>query len=224
MLAAREFKPRRGQREMIAQVARTLTGDAPRIAVIEAGTGTGKTAGYCLAAIPAAQALNKTLVISTATIALQEQVTLHDIPDLKANAGLEFSATLAKGRGRYVCLKRLDDHLKYQGQQEMALFDVGDSDHVVLYQSMLEEIARGQWDGELDSWPTELPDGAWSGVTTDHRGCSNNRCSFFKQCPFFKARNNLEGSDVIVANHDLVLADLALGGARYYPSLKIAFL
>ena len=121
-LDARGFKARRGQREMIAHVARTLTGDAERIAIIEAGTGTGKTAGYCLAAIPAAQALNKTIVLSTATIALQEQVTIQDIPDLKDNAGLKFSVSLAKGRGRYLCLKRLDDHLKYQGQQDILRF------------------------------------------------------------------------------------------------------
>ena len=216
-LDARGFKPRRGQREMIAHVARTLTGESPRIAVIEAGTGTGKTAGYCLAAIPVAKALDKTIILSTATVALQEQVTLHDIPDLKQNAGLKFSVALAKGRGRYLCLKRLDDHLKYQGQQEMALFEVGDSDHVALYQQMLDSFARGEWDGELDSWPHELPDGAWSPVTTDHRGCSNNRCSFFKQCPFFHARGELEGTDVIVANHDLVLADLALGGGAVLP-------
>ena len=68
-LGARGFSPRRGQREMIAHVARTLTGETNRIAVIEAGTGTGKTAGYCLAAIPVAQALNKTVVLSTATVA-----------------------------------------------------------------------------------------------------------------------------------------------------------
>ncbi|MEM7098079.1 MAG: ATP-dependent DNA helicase DinG [Pseudomonadota bacterium] len=216
-LAARGFNPRRGQREMIAHVARCVTGDAPRIAVIEAGTGTGKTAGYSLAVIPAARSLGKTVILSTATVALQEQVTLHDIPDLKNNAGLSFSVALAKGRGRYLCLKRLDDHLKYQGQQEMALFEATDSDHVPLYQTMLEAFARGEWDGELDSWPDELPEGAWAGVTTDHRGCSNNRCSFFKQCPFFRARGDLEGTDVIVANHDLVLSDLALGGGAVLP-------
>lgn len=216
-LDARGFSPRRGQREMIAHVARTLTQDRNRIAVIEAGTGTGKTAGYCLAAIPTAQALNKTVVLSTATVALQEQVTLLDIPDLKHNAQLKFTVSLAKGRGRYLCLKRLDDHLKYHDQQEIPLFEVASGDHTVLYQSMLDKFSQGQWDGELDSWPDELADGAWSGVTTDHRGCSNNRCSFFKSCPFFKARGALEGSDVIVANHDLVLADLALGGGAVLP-------
>ncbi len=218
-LAARGFKPRRGQREMIAHVARTLVSTAPRIAVIEAGTGTGKTAGYCLAAVPTARAMNKTIVLSTATIALQEQVTLNDIPDLKENAQLNFSVALAKGRGRYLCLKRLDDHLKYQGQQEMALFQVGSEhgDFTPLYQAMLDQFGTGQWDGESDSWPEEMPEGAWEPVTTDHRGCSNNRCSFFKQCPFFRARNLLEGIDVIVANHDLVLADLALGGGAVLP-------
>lgn len=216
-LESRGFKARRGQREMIAYVARALTAEVERIAVIEAGTGTGKTAGYCLAAIPVAQALNKTVILSTATIALQEQVTLQDIPDLKRNAGLKFSVSLAKGRGRYVCLKRLDDHLKYQGQQDIPLFEELDEDHSAFYQSLLDTFGTGEWDGEFDSWPDEMPKGAWSAVTTDHRGCSNNRCGFFKQCPFFKARNALEGVDVIVANHDLVLADLALGGGAVLP-------
>lgn len=216
-LAARDFKPRRGQRQMIAQIARSLSADADRVAVVEAGTGTGKTAAYCLAAIPVAQSLNKTIVLSTATVALQEQVILQDLPDIQERAGLKFSLTLAKGRGRYLCLKRLDDHLKYQDQQEIPIFDVTDEDHTVLYQEMLNRFSQGQWDGEVDSWSEGLSDAAWSGVTTDHRGCSNNRCSFFKQCPFFRARANLEDSNVIVANHDLVLADLALGGGAVLP-------
>lgn len=216
-LDSRGFNPRRGQREMIAHVARTLTAQDNRIAVIEAGTGTGKTAGYSLAAIPAAQSLNKTIILSTATIALQEQVTLQDIPDLKANAGLSFSVSLAKGRGRYLCLKRLDDHLKYQDQKDIPLFEELAEDHSVFYQSLLDSFGKGEWDGEMDSWPEQMPDGAWGAVTTDHRGCSNKRCSYFAQCPFFKARNALEGVDVIVANHDLVLADLALGGGAVLP-------
>ena len=216
-LAARDFKPRRGQRQMIAEIARSLSADEDRIAVIEAGTGTGKTAAYCLAAIPLAQSLNKTIVLSTATVALQEQVILQDLPDIQERAGLKFSLTLAKGRGRYVCLKRLDDYLKYTNQQEIPIFDATDEDHTVLYQEMLNRFSQGQWDGEVDSWAEGMSDSAWSGVTTDHRGCSNNRCSFFKQCPFFRARSHLEGSDVIVANHDLVLADLALGGGAVLP-------
>ena len=202
---------------MIAHIARSLSADEDRIAVGEAGTGTGKTAAYCLAAIPLAQSLNKTIVLSTATVALQEQVILQDLPDIQERAGLKFSFTLAKGRVRYLCLKRLDDHLKYTDQQEFPIFDATDEDHTVLYQEMLNRFSQGQWDGEVDSWVEGMSDDAWAVVTTEHRGCSKNRCSFFQQCPFFRARSHLEGSDVIVANHDLVLADLALGGGAVLP-------
>ncbi|HEY5644607.1 MAG TPA: ATP-dependent DNA helicase DinG [Pseudomonadales bacterium] len=221
-LGARDFRARRGQREMIAAIARTLSADEDRIAVIEAGTGTGKTAAYCLAAIPVARALGKTLVISTATVALQEQVVLRDLPDLKARSGLVFDFALAKGRGRYLCLKRLDDRLRYDDGAETPLFeslgfDDAGADHLGLYQTMLQAFSERRWDGELDSWPESIGRGAWAPVTTDHRGCTNNRCSYFRQCPFFRARNTLEGTDVIVANHDLVLADLSLGGGAVLP-------
>ena len=219
-LAARSFRPRRGQREMIAQIARTLTAADQRIVVIEAGTGTGKTAAYCLAAIPVGRALGKTIVISSATVALQEQVVLRDLPDLKERSGLSFNFALAKGRGRYLCLKRLDDRLKYAGSTEMPLFETttgAETDDSALYQELLQSFSERRWDGEIDSWPEAIGREAWQAVTTDHRGCSNNRCSYFKQCPFFKARNTLEGTDVIVANHDLVLADLSLGGGAVLP-------
>ncbi len=216
-LAARGFRARRGQREMIAQVARTLTGEAPRLLVVEAGTGTGKTAGYCLPAIPIARTLGKSVVISTATVALQEQVVQRDLPDLKRHSGIEFDFALAKGRGRYVCLKRLDDRLRYDGQQEIPLFESDAGDGTVLYQAMLERFADKRWNGELDSWSDGADERLWRAVTTDHRGCTGGRCSYFRQCPFFKARASLEGVDVIVANHDLVLADLALGGGAVLP-------
>ncbi|MFU8815471.1 MAG: ATP-dependent DNA helicase DinG [Pseudomonadales bacterium] len=216
-LAARGFRARRGQREMIAHVARTLTADGQRILVVEAGTGTGKTAGYCLPAVPIAKALGKVVVLSTATVALQEQVVLRDLPDLARHSGMQFQFALAKGRGRYVCLKRLDDRLRYDGQQEIPLFESLSEDGTALYQSMLEAFADKSWDGEQDSWRDGIDERLWRQVTTDHRGCANSRCSFFRQCPFFKARAALEGVDVIVANHDLVLADLSLGGGAVLP-------
>jgi ATP-dependent DNA helicase DinG len=82
---------------------------------------------------------------------------------------------------------------------------------------MLDAFATRQWDGELDTWSAGVDGSVWQSVTTDHRGCTNNRCSFFRQCPFFRARTALDGVDVIVANHDLVLADLALGGGAVLP-------
>lgn len=219
-LAARSFRPRRGQREMIAAIARALTRDAERRLVIEAGTGTGKTAAYCLAAIPIGRRLGKTVVISSATVALQEQVVYRDLPDLQETSGLNFTFALAKGRGRYLCLKRLDDQLKYQGASDAPLFhELGGVDEArsASYQALLGAFSERRWDGEQDSWPDALDADLWRSVTTDHRGCTNNRCSYFKQCPFFRARNRLDGVDVIVANHDLVLADLSLGGGAVLP-------
>ncbi|MCZ6890075.1 MAG: DEAD/DEAH box helicase family protein, partial [Gammaproteobacteria bacterium] len=217
-LKARGFKPRRGQREMIAHVARMLASRGNRLGVVEAGTGTGKTAAYCIAAIPLAKALNKRVVISSATVALQEQVTLRDLPDLKANANLDFTFTLAKGRGRYVCLKRLEERLTYQNQEQTPLFAEPEPDHVRIYERMQVRYGEGDWNGELDSWDDGVDSEVWSAVTTDHRGCSNNRCSFIHQCPFFQARASVDDADVIVANHDLVLADLALGGGVVLPA------
>ncbi|MCH1615147.1 MAG: hypothetical protein L7S47_05480, partial [Acidimicrobiales bacterium] len=86
-LAANQFKPRRAQREMIGFIARSVTMENSRLAVVEAGTGTGKTVAYCLSAIPIAQALGKKLIISTATVNLQEQVFLKDLPDVRENSG-----------------------------------------------------------------------------------------------------------------------------------------
>ncbi len=217
-LASRDFQPRRGQREMIAAIARACTGPPPRVAVIEAGTGTGKTAAYCLAAIPIAEALDKTLVIASATVALQEQIVLRDLPDLAERAGLEFDFALAKGRGRYVCLRRLDARL--HRPEELPTLDGGQgdaADHEAIHRQMWQAFSTERWDGELDSWPDRIDNDAWRRVTTDHRGCINNRCGFFQACPFFKARGRLDGVGVIVANQDLLLADLGLGGGLILP-------
>lgn len=113
-LEAKELKPRYGQRLMIAEVAKALGAikedeeghreGEPAVVAVEAGTGTGKTVAYSLAAIACAKASGKRLVIATATVALQEQIVHKDLPDLLRNSGLAFSFALAKGRGRYLCL------------------------------------------------------------------------------------------------------------------------
>ena len=217
-LTSRTFRPRRGQREMIAAVARTCGGAGRRFAAIEAGTGTGKTAAYCLAAIPVAEALDKTVVIASATVALQEQIVMRDLPDLAEHAGLKFGFALAKGRGRYVCPKRLDERL--HPTQNLPLFhadDEVDEEYASVHQEMLNAFSTGRWDGELDSWPDGVEEPAWRPLTTDHAGCTNNRCKFFNACPFFKARAQLDGVRVVVANQDLLLADLSLGGGVILP-------
>ena len=108
-LEAKGLKARYGQRLMIAEVAKVLgtvkvddegrRSSEPAVVAVEAGTGTGKTVAYSLAAIPTAKAAGKRLVIATATVALQEQIVHKDLPDLMRNSGLSFSFALAKGRG-----------------------------------------------------------------------------------------------------------------------------
>ncbi|MCG6657883.1 ATP-dependent DNA helicase DinG [Halomonas campisalis] len=233
VLEAQGLTPRYGQRLMIAEIARTLSAieadDAGKrlsdehVCVLEAGTGTGKTLAYLLAALPVAKARGKRLVIATATVALQEQVLHQDLPSLKAHSGLDFAYALAKGRGRYLCVARLEQALDgVTGNPTLSLFEqslvqeAGDG-FKALVTEMAEAYGSGRWEGDRESWPEAVPDTDWRRLTIDHRQCTNRRCGHFAACAFFRARRDLESADIIVANHDLVLADLSLGGGVVLP-------
>ena len=232
-LANKDFKARRGQRQMIADVANTLgnielDGNQLRvggkhICAIEAGTGTGKTVAYTLAALPIAKTNNKKLVMATATIMLQNQLAQKDLPDFKQNSKLSFSYALAKGRSRYLCLSKLaqvmSDHQSVAGQALFAdeeTMRLTDSE-LDLYDELFEALDTKSWNGDIDAWEQKIPGSEWQRVTTDHAQCSNRRCEYFNDCPYFKARNEVEAADVVIANHDLVLADLMLGGGVLLP-------
>lgn len=232
LLDSKGIRARYGQRLMIADVANTLAQagrpqsgqPAAPVCVVEAGTGTGKTIAYSLAAIPLAKAMEKKLVIATATVALQEQIVYKDLPDIMQHSGLTFSFALAKGRGRYLCLSKLDAVLQHSdaNSQTVALYPdeiptTVEPEAMSVYQDMLSALAAGDWDGDMDAWAQELSAQTWSRVTTDHAQCSGRRCSNIGQCSFFRAREDLARVDVIVTNHDLVLADLALGGGAILP-------
>jgi ATP-dependent DNA helicase DinG len=225
-LKSRDLKPRLGQKQMIAAIANSLGhSDADkRLGVIEAGTGTGKTVGYLLSALPIARAKEKTVVVATGTIALQEQLILKDIPDLLEACGWDHQVALVKGRGRYVCNMRLEQCLDAIKSKEAGLFLFEDempfnpnAQSEALYQELSESLENNSWDGDRDAWDTRIPDADWQTLTVDHRQCTGRRCQFVDQCPFFKARSELEEADCIVANHDLVMADLALGGGAILP-------
>ncbi|WP_172116398.1 ATP-dependent DNA helicase DinG [Halomonas hibernica] len=227
-----ELTPRYGQRLMIAEIARTLgdiesdsegkrTSDS-HVCVLEAGTGTGKTLAYLIAALPIAKARGKRLVISTATVALQEQVLNQDLPALASHSGIAFRYALAKGRGRYVCVAKLDQVMEgAEPNPTLSLFEQSlqteSSDFTVLATDMTDAYGQGKWEGDRDNWPTTIDDAHWRRLTVDHRQCTGRRCGHFGACAFFRSRRDLENADVIVANHDLVLADLALGGGAILP-------
>jgi len=229
------LSPRYGQRLMIAEVAKTLgaikladngerAGPA-QICVVEAGTGTGKTLAYAVAALPVARALGKKLVVASATVTLQEQIVLRDFPALRVASGLEFDFVLAKGRRRYVCLSKLDQLLSAPQEQELALSLYGDepgrlltADAIAGYRAMLSALVDGSWQGDRDSWAETIADYIWYPVTTDHAQCAGRRCPHVSQCSYFRARENLDSAECVVTNHDMVLADLALGGGAILPA------
>ena len=231
----KDLQNRPGQKLMIAEIANCLaavemdeegkrTSKQPPVCVIEAGTGIGKTIAYLLSAVPVAQAMGKKVVLATATVALQEQVMYKDIPDLLQHSGMRFTYSLAKGRGRYLCLSKLDNMLRSNSSQDamldlygLELEDASAADKA-LFQDMLDALAAGKWKGDRDDWPTVLNDNQWRSVSVEKGQCSGNRCSNFSTCCFFRARTNMQKADCIVANHDLVLADLALGGGVILPA------
>lgn len=222
------FDPRPTQKHMIAAIARQLLHSQPmqQILAVEAGTGTGKTLAYLLAAIPIAREQGKTLVISTGTIALQEQLVNKDIPDAISKAGLSFGYQLVKGRGRYLCQLKLENMLGTDPDaDQMTMYLEGDAqaftaDRLKLYQSMEHALTESEWDGDRDNWEDSIPEEDWRPLTSDRYQCLGRSCAHVNQCAFFSARNQLEDSQVLVANHDLVLSDLALGGGAILPAIE----
>ena len=221
-----DLVPRWGQRQMIAEVANALAdpdAETP-IAVVEAGTGTGKTIAYLVAALPIARARAKKLVVASATVALQEQLLFRDLPDVMKHSGLSFDAALAKGRGRYVCLLKLDHQLSDRGADPLIPLypdEFPGAEEAVagpMLDEMIQALGDGSWDGDLDAWPEQLSASVRRLITTDQSQCTGRRCPHIAQCSFFRAREGLEEADVIVTNHDLVLSDLRLGGGVILPA------
>ncbi|KJR39699.1 ATP-dependent DNA helicase DinG [Vibrio navarrensis] len=213
------FIPRRAQNYLVAEIAKTLCGSyhkSNRIIVAEAGTGIGKSLSYLMATIPVAVMNNRKVVISTATVALQEQLINKDLPLFRRISDQNFSFILAKGRQRYCCAEKLAAASGSNGSQ-LAMFESKPKKKdIELLEIMFRCLAEGKWDGDRDSWPKPIDDSLWQSIVSDKHSC-NNSLSAHRQCPFQKARSELEKNDVIIANHSLVMADADLGGGVILP-------
>lgn len=225
------YQARYGQRHMIATIAKALgeislnsenqRTSEPLACAVEAGAGTGKTIAYLLATIPIAKAHKKTIVVSTGTIALQEQLFLKDLPDIKEYSGLDISFAIAKGRKRYVCHSKLEAVLTEGSSPQLPIETLPhklSKRTLKTFKAMEKALDSTTWDGDRDSWLKPVSFEDWMLLTSDHKQCTNHRCHFFSDCVFFKARQQLETVDIIVANHDLVLSDLHLGGGVVLPA------
>jgi ATP-dependent DNA helicase DinG len=215
-----DFKIRQAQNKMIAEISKTLAGEYPNgnpILCVEAPTGTGKTMAYLLSAIPIAKAQKKKLIVSSANVALQEQLLNKDIPEVQKYCSVDFEYALVKGRSRYVCVRNLINLVedKASGNElfdNAALWDAPPGKYQLdQLGEMLEDYSAKKWNGEIDDLE-QNPDGSlWSKIACNRFTCTAKNCEFYNDCAFFKARKKITKADVIVANHDLILADLSTG-------------
>ncbi|WP_312671804.1 ATP-dependent DNA helicase DinG [Pseudescherichia sp.] len=206
-----EFIPRAPQRQMIADVAKTLAGEEGRHLAIEAPTGVGKTLSYLIPGIAIAREEQKTLVISTANVALQDQIFSKDLPLLKKIIpDLRFTA--AFGRGRYVCPRNLTALASSEATQQDLLAFLDDEltpnskEEQQRCAKLKADLDSYRWDGLRDHTDQNIDDGLWRRLSTDKASCLNRNCHYYRECPFFVARREVQEAEVVVANHALVMA------------------
>ncbi|KHN50981.1 ATP-dependent DNA helicase DinG [Pectobacterium fontis] len=206
-----DFISRVPQRQMIAEVAKTLAGDYPRHLAIEAPTGVGKTLSYLIPGIAVGRAEDKTLVVSTANVALQDQIYSKDLPLLQTFIP-ELKFTAAFGRRRYICprnLAMLATDPDAQGDLPLFLDDelMSASKEEKRTCVRLEKALQGSaWDGLRDHYQDTIDDSLWQKLSTDKANCLAHNCHYYRECPFFIARREIEQADVVVTNHALVMA------------------
>ncbi|HET6633237.1 MAG TPA: ATP-dependent DNA helicase [Rhodanobacteraceae bacterium] len=190
------FAPRESQQAMARAVAQAMDDGEPLL--VEAGTGTGKTFAYLVPAL----ASGKRVIVSTGTKTLQDQLFHRDLPRVRAALGLPLKAALLKGRANYLCHYRLEQVVADGGALAPAQ---------AAQLRGIREWAAGTVSGdrmELDAVPESSP--LWPRVTSTVENCLGAECAFFDDCHVFKARRAAQEADVVVVNHHLLLADLAL--------------
>jgi ATP-dependent DNA helicase DinG len=200
-----EYEHRPGQIQMAEAVVRAF--EQRRHLIVEAGTGTGKTLAYLVPAIAAACGSGARVVISTGTKNLQEQLMDKDIPFLQDVLPVKFRAAVMKGRNNYACLhriKRADSMPVLEGLDEVDHFD-----EVFRWVTKTETGDRA----ELYSLPENLP--FWRHIDARSDTCLGQQCADFEPCFITRMRQRAVDADIIVVNHHLFFADLALRNGAY---------
>lgn len=195
------FEDRPEQRRMSAAVAAALADDRPLL--VEAGTGTGKTLAYLVPALES----GKRVVVSTGTRALQDQIVRHDLPLLRQIVGRPFTAVALKGVSNYVCKRKLEELRRDPGSLSRPLARVLDwvGDTATGDRAELEDIAEDA--------------AVWAEVTTTPETRIGPRCPHFERCFVTGARRAADKADLVLVNHHLYFADLALRTA--YPGARV---
>ncbi|TBR37116.1 MULTISPECIES: ATP-dependent DNA helicase [Dyella] len=190
------FAPRAAQQAMAQAVQHAIAERETLIA--EAGTGTGKTYAYLVPALLSGERV----IVSTGTKALQDQLFFRDLPRVRSVLGAHLKAALLKGRANYLCLYRLD-----QTVREGATFDYTQASQLAAIRAWSARTRFGDR-MELAEVPEESP--MWPRVTSTPENCLGVECAFYDDCHVVKARREAQEADVVVVNHHLLFADLAL--------------
>ncbi|WBS05845.1 ATP-dependent DNA helicase [Pseudoduganella sp. SL102] len=201
------FRPRKSQTEMAKAIAQAISEQQTLIA--EAGTGTGKTFAYL---VPALMWGGKTIV-STGTKNLQDQLFQRDIPTVRAALKAPVSVALLKGRGNYLCHYHLERTLA--NGRMTSREDVGYLREISRFLKMTQTGDKA----ELARVPENAP--VWNLVTSTRENCLGQECQYNQDCFVLKARREAQQADVVVVNHHLFFADVALkdtGVAELLPS------
>jgi ATP-dependent DNA helicase DinG len=192
------YEPRPSQVGLLRMTAGVF--NTGGILAAEAGTGVGKSLAYLIPALAWAAANEERVVISTATINLQEQLVDKDIPLVKNLLRRKVATVLVKGRGNYLCLSRLKEAL-----EENALF-AGEDSGLETLARWAEETPTGSR-SDLPFYPDE---GIWSRVCSEADSCTGLRCPNREGCFLLKSRREAAAARVLVVNHHLLFSDLAL--------------
>lgn len=196
------YEHRHQQVEMLHAVALAL--NQGRHLLVEAPTGVGKSLAYLIPAVHWAIQNNERVVISTNTINLQEQLYRKDLPDLARVLSLDFRAAVLKGRSHYLCPARL-----------AALRRIGPSspeEMDVLARILVWLPNTPDGDGDSLFLPTPAEQAFWRDLSAENDGCDPERCRYFQKgsCFFYRARRMAEAAHLVIVNHALLLADVAV--------------
>lgn len=194
------FEPREEQGRMAEMLTNTF--ELKGIAVVEAGTGVGKSLAYLVPALDWARRHGKRVAISTATHTLQQQLVENDIPLLEKATGAPVRAATLMGRSNYVCKRKAAE----LSRQETLELDDEASDAV-------RELAR--WasatpTGERRDFGSSVSETVWEKVASMTDQTLRTKCPFYNECFYYQARRKAASSELLIVNHHLLLSDLAL--------------
>lgn len=188
-----EYRPE--QIQMSDHIYKALQGE--NHAIIEAGTGVGKSLAYLLPLIYYTVEENKLAIVATHTLTLQEQLFQKDIPLLKEVLPLEFNVEVFKGRGNYLCLRRWQELIQGRGNQ------LGLIDNLEPLHRWVQETNSGDY----NEAPFHIPWELWSEIRCEKESCPEELCAHFSKCFYWNLRHRLAKAHLIITNQAMLLAD-----------------